>query len=434
MFDSIRSRNAVKDDCEHHANGNRLTDVRDVFAEGMLRGTSIRYETFDTCGKLQVGSEGYSILWNQLCGTDKYHQLSFGVDIYAYRFRRAEVSHILRFGDIYKGKMRVGVDRHPDFKNTPSEKLDVVLYDGEMNRLARIASHDWMAGDIRSHIGDVSENAVLFCGEGGMHYYEFLYLAVVWYSDLHPYRFSPFRFRSAHHPNYFIKVDAPEALSDLMVGEEFDAELMDKYDGFGLTRSGRNYKFAEAPSSFGQSLSELIMTGYPDTTVRCRAHGAVPDGETFIDMVVIEGRSMDEMDKLTLFRRDSGMDVRYGDVYETLYLPRVDSPLPIPFGVIEVEYATVPIPGRKNPSIEFRVNGQVMDSARYHDGQRKYGRSKYALLKERVGMKSIWARLHYNEKDEPYLNVIWKCAAQEDGADNPDGNDGRAAERRNGER
>ncbi len=40
------------------------------------------------------------------------------------------------------------------------------------------------------------------------------------------------------------------------------------------------------------------------------------------------------------------------------------------------------------------------------------GRSKYEFLKERVGMKSVWARLHYNEKDEPYLNVIWKCASE----------------------
>lgn len=95
---------------------------------------------------------------------------------------------------------------------------------------------------------------------------------------------------------------------------------------------------------------------------------------------------------------------------------------------------TVPIPGRKNPSIEFRVNGLVMDSARYHDGQRMNGRSKYEFLKERVGMKSIWARLHYNEKDEPYLNVIWKCATQGDGADNPDGRDGQSPEKRSGER
>lgn len=434
MFNSIRSRNAVKDDCEHYANGNRLTNIRDVFAKGILRGTSIRYEAFDSCGKLQVGSEGYSVLWNQLCETEKCHRLSFGVDIHAYRSRRAEVSHILRFGDVYKGKMRVGVDRHPDFKNTPSERLDVVLYDGEMNRLAKIASHDWRAGDIRRHIGDVSENAVLFCGAGGVHNCEFLYLAVAWYSDLHPYRFSPFRFSSVYHPYYFIRVDAPEALSDLMIGESFEAELVEEYGGFGLTRSGRNYKFADVPSRFGQSLSELIRTDYPDITIRCIAHGAVSDGETFIDMVEIDSRTEKEMDKLTLFRRDSGLDVRYGDEYETIYLPRVESPLAIPFSVIEVEYVTVPIPGRKNPSIEFRVNGLVMDSARYHDGQRMNGRSKYEFLKERVGMKSIWARLHYNEKDEPYLNVIWKCATQGDGADNPDGRDGQSPEKRSGER
>lgn len=415
-FNAMKLRMALKDESEHQDDENYLVDVSDVFTRGILRDMGIEHEMFGGYGKLQSCSAAQAVLWTHLRETDWYSQLSIDVGVHTYRFRRAEVNHGLRFGDVYKGKVRVGVDRTPNFQNTPSEKLDVVLYDAEMKVLAEIASYDWAAGDIRTHIGDVSENAILFCDAGGYHNYEFLYLAVVWYSDLHPYRFSPFRFETVYRSNYFIKVDAPEALSDLMVGESFDAEMMDGYDGFGLTRSGRNYKFAEAPSSFGQSLSELIRTGYHDTAVRCIAHGAVSDGETFIDMVEIDSRTEKEMEELSLFRRDSGLDVRYGDFYETLYLPRVESPLPIPFGVIEVEYASVPISGRKNPSIEFRVNGQVMDSARYHDGQRMYGRSKYEFLKSRVGMKSVWARLHYNEKDEPYLNVIWKYANEKDSA------------------
>lgn len=415
-FNAMKLRMALKDESEHQDDENYLVDVSDVFTRGILRDMGIEHEMFGGYGKLQSCSAARAILWTHLRETDRHRQLPLDVGVHTYRFRRAEVNHGLRFGDVYKGKVRVGVDRTPNFQNTLSEKLDVVLYDAEMKVLAKIASYDWAAGDIRTHIGDVSENAILFCDAGGYHNYEFLYLAVVWYFDLHPYRFSPFRFETVYRSNYFIKVDAPEALSDLMVGESFDAEMMDGYDGFGLTRSGRNYKFAEAPSSFGQSLSELIRTGYHDTAVRCIAHGAVSVGETFIDMVEIDSRTEKEMEELSLFRRDSGLDVRYGDFYETLYLPRVESPLPIPFSVIEVEYASVPISGRKNPSIEFRVNGQVMDSARYHDGQRMYGRSKYEFLKSRVGMKSVWARLHYNEKDEPYLNVIWKYANEKDSA------------------
>lgn len=411
-FDARKLRMALKDKNEHQTDDNYLIDVSDVFTRGILRGMGIEHEMFGGYGKLQSCSAAQAVLWTHLRETDWYSQLSIDVGVHTYRFRRAEVNRDLRFGDVYKGKVRVGVDRTPAFQNTPSEKLDVVLYDAEMRVLAKIASYDWAAGDIRTHIGDVSENAILFCDAGGWHNCEFLYLAVVWYSDLHPYKFSPFRFETAYRSNYFIKVDAPEALSDLMVGESFDAELMDGYDGFGLTRSGRNYKFAEAPSSFGRSLSELIRTGYHDTAVRCIAHGAVSDGVSFIDMVEIDSRTEEKMNELSLFRRDSGLNVRYDDLYETLYLPRVESPLPIPFGIIEAEYASVPISGRKNPSIEFRVNGQVMDSARYHDGQRMNGRSKYEFLKERVGMKSVWERLHYNEKDEPYLNVIWKCASE----------------------
>lgn len=415
-FDAMKLRMALKDESEHENDENYLVDVSGVFTRGILRDMGIEHEMFGGYGKLQSCSAARAVLWTHLRDTDRYRQLPLDVGVHTYRFRRAEVNHDLRFGDVYKGKVRVGVDRTPNFQNTPSEELDVVIYDAEMRVLAKIASYDWAAGDIRTHIGDVSENAILFCDAGGWHNYEFLYLAVVWYSDLHPYKFSPFRFETAYRSKYFIRVDAPEALSDLMVGESFDAELMDGYDGFGLTRSGWNYKFAEAPSSFGQSLSELIKTGYHDTAIRCIAHGAVSDGVSFIDMVEIDSRTEKEMEELSLFRRDSGLDVRYGDFYETLYLPRVESPLPIPFSVIEVEYASVPISGRKNPSIEFRVNGQVMDSARYHDGQRMYGRSKYEFLKSRVGMKSVWARLHYNEKDEPYLNVIWKYANEKGSA------------------
>lgn len=413
-FDARKLRMALKDEDEHQTDDNYLVDVSDVFTRGILRDMGIEHEMFGGYGKLQSCSAARAVLWTHLRDTDRYRQLPLDVGVHTYRFRRAEVNHDLRFGDVYKGKVRVGVDRTPNFQNTPSEKLDVVLYDAEMKVLAKVASYDWAAGDIRTHIGDVSENAILFCDEGGWHNYEFLYMAVVWYSDLHPYRFRPFRFENTYRSSYFIKVDAPEALSDLMVGESFDAELMGEYDGFGLTRSGRNYKFAEAPSSFRRSLSELIRTGYHDTAVRCIAHGAVSDGVSFIDMVEIDSRTEKEMNELSLFRRDSGLDVSYDDIYETLYLPRVESPLPIPFSVIDVEYASVPIAGRKNPSIEFRVNGLVMDSARYHDGQRMNGRSKYEFLKERVGMKSVWARLHYNEKDEPYLNVIWKCASEKD--------------------
>lgn len=283
-FNAMKLRMALKDESEHQDDENYLVDVSDVFTRGILRDMGIEHEMFGGYGKLQSCSAARAILWTHLRETDRHRQLPLDVGVHTYRFRRAEVNHGLRFGDVYKGKVRVGVDRTPNFQNTPSEKLDVVLYDAEMKVLAKIASYDWAAGDIRTHIGDVSENAILFCDAGGYHNYEFLYLAVVWYSDLHPYRFSPFRFETVYRSNYFIKVDAPEALSDLMVGESFDAEMMDGYDGFGLTRSGRNYKFAEAPSSFGQSLSELIRTGYHDTAVRCIAHGAVSDGETFIDI------------------------------------------------------------------------------------------------------------------------------------------------------
>lgn len=398
-----------------------LVDVNNLFIrDGVVSKHTFMHEKFDT-GRIESGSESYAVLWNLLRGKGKLkgvlQRVRFGTAIHAYRFRRAEVSDALCDGNAYRGKVRVGIDRSPDFQNTPSEKLDVVLYDADMNAIAKIAACDWNAGDIRKRIGDVTEDAVLLCDGGGWHGYTFLYMAAVWYSDSHPYKFDPFRFRLGRpiYSNYFIKVEAPEALSDLSVGETFDAELVEGYAGFGLTRAGRNYKFADVPSQFGKSLSNLIETGYLLTAVPCVAHGTVRNGDSWVDMIEITGMVEEEMDKLALFRNESGLDVHYDGRYETLYLPKVESPYDIPFGVVDAGYFAVPIPGRKNPIIEFRVGGVVMDSARYGDGQklnRDYRQeSKYKILKERMGMKSVWAKLHYNEKDEPYLNVIWDCGS-----------------------
>ena len=389
----------------------RLVDVRDLcIFDGALRKQSIMHEMFGI-GRIESGSESYAALWNLLRENGDLQGIRFGTALHAYRFRRAEVSDVLCDGDVYIGKVRVGIDRSPDFQNTPSENLDVVLYDSDMNVIAKIAAYDWNAGDIRKHIGDVTENAVLLCDKGGWHNFTFLYMAVAWYSDSHPYKFHPPRFRRGcpSHSNYFIKVEAPEALSDLTVGETFNAELLEGYNGFGfgLTRTGYHYKFADVPLKFGESLSNLIETGYPLTAVPCVAHGTVRNGDSWVDMIEITGKVEEEMDKLTQFRRESGLDVRYDGKYETLYLPKVESPYDIPFRVVDVEYFAVPLPGRKNPIVEFRVDGVVVDSARY-----RY-HPKYEIFKERIGMKSVWARLHYNEKDEPYLNIIWTCGTDE---------------------
>ena len=66
-----------------------------------------------------------------------------------------------------------------------------------------------------------------------------------------------------------------------------------------------------------------------------------------------------------------------------------------------VEYIPLPLPGRKNPLVELHVNDVKIGSARYRDDQ-------YTIYKERSGKRSRFARLHYDEHDVPYLDVIWK--------------------------
>ena len=119
-------------------------------------------------------------------------------------------------------------------------------------------------------------------------------------------------------------------------------------------------------------------------------------------MVQITLRSPSEMRKLARFRDESGLDVRFEDDYEVIRLEPVDNPIEgIPFGDVVVEYIPIPLPGRKNPLVELHVNDVKIGSARYRDDQ-------YTIYKERSGKRSRFARLHYDEHDVPYLDVIWK--------------------------
>lgn len=396
----------------------KLKDIDSAWSDGKFYNGLPYEELFTVCGKLEIGSAAYAVAWQLLIENKRYCNIPYGTDVHIFRFRRVGVSPVLTAGETYSGKVRIGVDRPSNLQNIPSEKLDVVIYDGELNVLAKVASYDWSAGDLRMHIGDTAEDAVMFCGKGGWHSCEFLYMAVVWHSDLQPYKFARDRFKFSCQSRYFLKVDAPEALSDLMVGECFYADLLDMHDGsFGLTRSGFNYRFADVPNSYGEAVSSLKQTGYPKSDITCMCHGKVVDGVNEIDMVEVLGMPDADIKMLARFRRESGLDLRYDDDYETLHLPKVEAPLPLPFDIVRVKYVSVPLAGRKNPAVEFRINDIVIDSAKYHDGQKLGHESKYNLMLERSGKESVWARLHYDENDIPYLNIVWELRDHLDSVD-----------------
>lgn len=361
---------------------------------------------------LSPGSESYAIFWNMLHKTQDGRFLDFGTKIHFYRFRRGDVSVPLSDGSVYEGTVRVGIERSIDFQSVSADKLPVVLYDKDLNVLAKVASYDWAAESVRRHIGDKAVNAMLFCEGGGTyHSTTFLYMVVVWNSDLHPYK----KYRG-HHPerpyrhslNYFIRVTVPEAVSDLTVGEHFDAALIGDFGKVGLTRLGKNYRFADLPDKFGDALAHLVATGYPEFTLPCVSHGSVRRGDDWTNLIEVLGINADEVERLAHFRRESSLDVRFDWTYETLRFESVDSPYDIPFGVVEAEYVAVPIPKRKNPLVELRVNGVTVQTARYRESR------NYEHFKSLVGMKSVWARLHYDEKDAPYLNVIWSQGEEAD--------------------
>lgn len=106
-FNAMKLRMALKDESEHQDDENYLVDVSDVFTRGILRDMGIEHEMFGGYGKLQSCSAAKAILWTHLRETDRHRQLPLDVGVHTYRFRRAEVNHGLRFGDVYKGKVRV---------------------------------------------------------------------------------------------------------------------------------------------------------------------------------------------------------------------------------------------------------------------------------------------------------------------------------------
>lgn len=387
-------------------------DVDSSRCSGELRDKDFYFPSEGERG-ISSGTEEYAILWNFMRKTQD-SWIPFGTRIYAYRFRLAQVSDFLFDGNVYEGKVRVGIERTPDSQGVPAEKLDVVMYGSDGTELAKVSSSDWAGGSIRKHIGDVTEKAILFCDAGGHWGKTFLFMVVAWYSDVHPNRFHMPYLSSWQIPynssSTFINVTSPEALSDLSVGECFNADLVSHFpDGtLGLARGGRNYEFAILPASYSEALLNLKATGYR-AIVPCVNHGIVRNGKGYGCMVEICGKSASEMERLAKFRRDNGVDVQFNGEYETLKFERVERPYNVPFGIVNVEYAEVQIPNRKNPIVELRLEDIVLDSARYGDGQKVGWRSKYSLFKERMGKKSAWARLHYTEEDEPYLNIIWSC-------------------------
>lgn len=370
-----------------------------------------KWMLFETACEISSGSESYAILWTQLNESKDERNIEFGTRLYAYRFRFAEVIDTYDDGSVYAGPIRVGIERLPETQFLSAERLDVVLYDKKMNVLAKIAPNDWGAGNIRQRIGDLANDALLFCDRSGQHSAVHLYMVASWSSETDPAEFHPVFYEpkkrlasTLYRYCYVSGVIAQEALSDLSVGERFDAVPVECSGGVGLARIGRSYPFATLPREFSDALSHLVATGYEDVRLLCVHRGIVPqrDGS---EQSIVEVRAeygAAAMENLARFRYWSRLDVRLGGDYETLILDKVEKPYDVPFGIVTVEYVAVPIPHRKNPLIELKVNDMLVDSAKYGDG------SKYSDFKKHVGLRSLWAKLHYDDDDTPYLNIIWK--------------------------
>lgn len=365
-------------------------------------------------GGIGSGGQDYAALYAKLNENNApWDEFKWGVHINLYRFRMTEVAEKLRDGEMVSGRVRIGVERTPVLQAVPADKLDVVLWDDAGGLLARVSASDWSASKIKGRIGDVAERALLWCGNGGYGGCMFLWLAVVWYTDLHPmpalepisYSWQAWQGRGPSAA--ILRVEDKEALSDLRAGERFEVTVVPHFGAApGLARKGTSHELARLPEPWAEAWSALSGTGYM-APIACFAHGNVPDDEGNLNTLMeVRCADPDKMTELAKFRRESGLDLRLDGDYEVMRLDPVVVPHAIPFGKIPVEFAAVPLKDRKNPLIELRMNGDVFDSARL--GYRG-SREKYRLYKKRLGKRSVWAALHYDpsDGDRPYLNVIW---------------------------
>lgn len=361
---------------------------------------------------LDQNSEAYSAIWMALSDNGDDCSCPFGKAIHTYHFRFADVSRDLSEGGIYVGPIRIGVKRSLETDFVSASKLSVVVYDDGLKPLAEVEAQDWSASQLRAHIGDHARKALLFCSRDGRYDAVYLNLAVSWDSDIpedssrKPWRRSRGNF---YYSAVFVPVSAPEAISDVAYGEPFEALPKYASSNVELTRVGFDYSFATLPSEFGEALEDLAASGYQDIVILCIQRGAVVNcsGEQRHEIEIRAKYSPRAMRELARFRRASGLDVRFDGNYERLFLDPVERPYDIPFGDISVEWVATPLPQRKNPLMELKVDGTVVRSLRFRqDG--------YDAAREHDGMKSIWARMHYDddEEDRPYLDIIWDCGKE----------------------
>lgn len=352
--------------------------------------------------EINIGSQCYAVLWQAMQYGDEWKRLQYGEPISLYRFRFAEVCDSLFNSDNYLGVARVGTTRPLSAACVPADSLGVSIYDKDGMPLASIDSSDWAACSIRRHIGDIADTALLFCGYGGWYGWHFLYLAASWRSSKSKRGARMFStYGRGAVSRYYAKVTAPESLSDLAAGQQFEASLVQHFGGtFGLSRHGFDYEFGDLPQEFTEPYQKLAETGYR-MVVQCFNYAQAWNGSNIEPLVEISGLTPSTAYLLAAIRRESKLDVTPGWHYEKLTIPRVSSPYPFPFDSVKVEYVATPLEGRKNPLIKLLVNGTAVETFRYRE------RRRYDAVLDRVGMKSIWARLHYSENDQPFLYVVW---------------------------
>ena len=121
-----------------------LYDVNTCVPSDTL-GRFITHDIFDEPRAVKTETESYAIVWNLLNDGHKYPRISYGTKIYAYHFRLADVCNTIHDGLPYKGRVRIGVERMPNFPTVPSDKLDVVIYDHDGGVIAKVRANDWWA-------------------------------------------------------------------------------------------------------------------------------------------------------------------------------------------------------------------------------------------------------------------------------------------------
>lgn len=354
---------------------------------------------FEDRENVEPGSEARRFYLDKMGAHVDVSAAETGCRMEVYRVFRGRACADLAAGRVLAGRVTLGLDRPFDSQGGTYKQNEYCFLDQEGNVLAVSTIGDHNARRLSLRIGETADAALLFCDKSMWSSYIFLYVVLIWNLDAAGRRDvkADAEALGAHAESYFI--EARNAASE--VGRYVANEARVEQRGSGCLSIG-NTELCDIPSGIDIVAHGLMATGYPSMTVRAMYCGnvAVPLG--VLPIVRVDCRNVDELYLLRKIREGGAVDLMADGIFERYHLDVVGRPYDVPFGPADAVFSEVPVPHRKNPALELRADGVLLERAAYSE------RERYKKMAAHVGMTPVWSALHYADDDAPYLDIVYE--------------------------